>query len=181
MKKPSKVFEARNASSVGGERMTAKSHTSLFARAIKSFSAGSYREAAALFEEASSGPLMSVNESAQMYRRMCLQRLEKTSPKPQTPEDCYNVGVGLLNARRYQEAREHLEAAVSQSALPHYLYALALAEGMLGAVADAAQHLRRAAQGDPGILSAVRHDADFSPLLEHPEIREILSGAATSN
>lgn len=179
MKKSTKTTDARNATPAGGEGMNAKSHTDLFARAVKSFSSGNYSEAAALFEEASTGPLMSVNESAQMYRRMCLQRIESSTAKPQSPEDFYNAGIGLFNEGRYEEAREHLEAAVDLNPLPHYLYALALAEGMLGSVAGAAQQLRKAVQADPGIRSMARNDADFAPLLEHNVIREVLSGEAT--
>lgn len=160
--------------------MTAKSHTELFAKAVRCFSSGGYREAAALFAEAASGPLMSVNESAQMYRRMCLQRIESSTPKLQSPEDYYNFGVSLINVRRYREAREHLDAAVSQSPLPHYLYALALVEGMLGSVSGAAQQLHKAVQADPGIRSLARNDADFAPLLEHAAIRDILSGETTT-
>lgn len=180
MKKSTKAMEARNASSTGGEGMTAKSHTDLFAKAVKCFSSGDYREAAALFEEAAAGPLMSVNESAQMYRRVCLQRIQSATPKLQSPEDFYNYGVSLLNAGRHQEARGHLETAVSQSPLPHYLYALALAEGMLGSVSGAVQQLRRAIQADPAVRSLARNDADFAPLLEHASIRELLSGETTS-
>lgn len=180
MKKSTKAVEARNAPSAGGEGMSAKTHTDLFARAVKSFSSGNYQEAAALFEQAADGPLMSVNESARMYRRMCLQRIESAAPKLQSPEDFYNYGVSLLNAGRHQEARGHLETAVSQSPLPHYLYALALAEGMLGSVAGAVERLRRAIEADPAIRALARNDADFAPLLQHASIRELLSGGSTS-
>jgi tetratricopeptide (TPR) repeat protein len=176
MKKAPKTPEARNAASTGGEGLSAKGHTDLFARAVKLFTAGSYGEAAALFEQAADGPLMSVNESAQMYRRMCLQRMESARPELNSPEDHYNFGVSLFNARRYREACEHLETAAGQSPLPHYLYAQALAEGALGSAAKAAQLLQRAMQADPGIRSLARTDADFAPLLEHAAIREVLSG-----
>lgn len=180
MKKVPKTPETRNAASAGGEGLTAKGQTDLFSTAVKTFTSGNYREAAALFEQAAGGPSMSVSESARMYRRMCLQRMESEEPKLQSAEDYYNAGVGLFNARRYQEARAHLETAASQSPMPHYLYALALAEGMLGAVGKAAQQLQKAMQADPGIRSVARNDADFAPLMEHAAIREILSGEHTT-
>jgi tetratricopeptide (TPR) repeat protein len=179
MKKPAKTTEAKAAGGRTRAELTAKTHPELFAEAMKCFTARSYREAAALFEAAAAGPLMSVNESAEMYRRMCMKRLEVEAVQLQTPEDLYNYGVSLLNAGNYEAARNQLELAVARSSSAHYLYALALAEGKLGLVAEAAQHLRKSTQADPVIRSVARGDEDFAPLLEHAAIREALGGEPT--
>ncbi len=176
MKKTVKNPEGK-AGAPGGE-MSSKAHTELFGKAMKLFSTGKYREAAPLFEEAASGPLMSVNESAEMYRRMCEKRMQAGEVKLQTAEEYYTYGVSLLNARKWSEAKGPLETAVAKGGEPHHLYALALAEGMTGGVAEAAQHLRRAVAGDGAIRNIARSDVDFAPLMEHAQIREVLTGEA---
>jgi tetratricopeptide (TPR) repeat protein len=180
MKKLAKSTEARSAAPSGSDSLTAKSHTELFARGMKLFSAAKYREAAAVFEDAASGPLMSVNESAAMYRRMCLQRIGEAGVQLQSAEDHYTYGVSLLNTQKWLEAKAQLELATGKSPQPHYLYALALADGMLGLVSSAVQNFRRAVLADPGIRAVARNDADFAPLLEHASIREVLSGDPAS-
>jgi len=154
--------------------LDARSHTELFAQAMRSFSAGRFAEARDQFDRASSGPLSGVNESARSYGRMCLQRLEQQRPKAESPEEHYDLGVSLINAGRLTDARHHLELAVAARANAHFLYALALAEGLLHSLDAAAAHLRRALEADPALRSSVRSDPDFHPLLHVPQIREVL-------
>ncbi len=143
---------------------------------MKNFTAGDYQKAKPLFDQASHGPSLPVNESAQMYSRMCVQRIERANPDLRSPEDRYNFAVSLINLQKYQDAKHHLEAAVAASAQPHFMYALALVEGMLGSIPAAAQQLRRAIESDPSLRSVARNDADFAPLLQHTQIREVLAG-----
>ena len=152
-----------------------KSQTELFALAMKVFTAGDYREAKILFDRCSTGPQISVSESASMYSRMCQQRIDREAPKLETPDDQYNFGITMLTAGRHADARKHLEAAVAAAPLPHYLYTLALAEGVSGAFESAATHLRRAIEKDPSIRAQAKTDPDFHPLLHDARIREVLS------
>ncbi|QOY88241.1 hypothetical protein [Paludibaculum fermentans] len=177
MKKSAKPNEANTTSGEGAESdgMTAKSQTELFAQAMKSFTSGDYRAAADVFEQASQGPSIAVNESAQMYKRMCQQRIEREAPQLRTAEDHYNFAVGLMNAGKYVDARKHLETAVDAGSESLHLYALVIVEGMTGAIDSAARHLRKAIQADRGLRSIARTDADFQPLLQHPQIREVLA------
>lgn len=156
--------------------MTAKSQTELFAQAMKSFTAGDYTEAMSAFDQAARGPSIAVTEPALMYQRMCRQRIERDSPRLTTAEDHYNYAVGLMNAGRHNDARKHLETAVDTGGESHHLYALALAEGLTGAVDAAVKHLRKAIQADRGLRSVARTDSDFQPLLQHAQIREVLAG-----
>jgi tetratricopeptide (TPR) repeat protein len=152
-------------------------HTELFARAMKVFNQGDYAQAATLFEQAATGPLLGVNESAQMYLRMCQQRMSRPDIELQTPEDYYNYAVSLINARRYREARENLEHATAAGPQPHFCYALALVEGHLGSMEVAAAHLRHAIQMDPALRGVARSDPDFAPLLHNPRVKEVLASA----
>lgn len=154
-----------------------RTHTDLFARAMKDFHRGDFQKAAALFQQAATGPLLGVNESAQMYLRMCQQRISQSAMDLNTPEDYYNYAVGLINARKYREARESLEAAVSAGPQPHFCYALALVEGHLGSMDVAASHLRHAIQMDPALRGLARSDPDFAPLLHHPKLKEAMAAA----
>lgn len=177
MKKSAKSPEPqpRNEGPISLAKLDSKSHTELFAAAMKAFSAGQYREAKTIFDRCSAGPQISVNESATMYGRMCQQRIDRESPKLETPEDHYNFGIAMMNAGRHMDARRHLEAAVAASPLSQYLYALAIAEGVSGAFDHAAESLRRAIEKDPSIRGLARRDPDFHPLLHDGRIREVLT------
>lgn len=152
-----------------------RTHTDLFARAMKVFHQGDYQQAAGLFELASTGPLLGVNESAQMYLRMCQQRVSQVTVDLKTPEDHYNYAIGLINAKRYREARTSLETAVTAGPLPHYCYAMALVEGHLGSMEAAASQLRQAIKLDPALRSLARSDPDFAPLLQNPKLKEAMA------
>lgn len=178
MKKTTKTTEATPASALPGSaaELDVRSQTALFSAAMKSFSSGDYAQAVEQFDRASHGSQLSVNESAKMYARMCRQRLSAGAVDLHSSEEHYNYAVTLLNARRYADARQHLETAVATDPLPHYLYALALSHGLLGSIGDAAQVLRRAVDADPALRSVARRDADFAPLLQYAEIKEIIAG-----
>jgi hypothetical protein len=154
-----------------------RTHTELFAQAMKLFSQGDYKRADALFVQASEGPSIGVNESAQMYSRMCQQRINRMNVELKTPEDHYNYAVSLINARKHREARVSLMTAVESGLQPHFCYALALVEGHLGALDSAASYLRRAIQMDPALRSVARNDPDFAPLLQNPKLKEALAAA----
>ncbi len=154
-----------------------RAHTEQFAEAMKYFHQGSFERAARLFEEAATGAHIGVNESAQMYARMCRQRLEQASVELKTPEDYYNYAVGLINARRFREARESLEKALAAGQQAHMVYALALVEGHLGSMDAAVTHLRQAIQMDPSVRGLARSDPDFAPLLSNARLREALAPA----
>jgi len=173
MKKPTKATESKNAS---GAPADPKAHTALFAEAMKRFSAGEYAAARDSFELAARGPVLSINESALMYSRMCAQRLNKPRLELRTPEELYTYAISLINAEQFRDAVPHLEKAVASSGQSHYLYALALCLGRSGSVSAAADHLRRAVSQDASIRAVARSDSDFQPLLEHPTLRELVAG-----
>lgn len=161
-----------------GAVLDARIHTELFAQAMKVFSKGDYKRAGEMFERAAAGPVIGVNESAQMYSRMCQQRMSSVRVELKTSEDHYNYAVSLINARKYREARESLETAMASGLQPHFCYALALVEGHLGAMELAASHLKRAIQMDPALRSVARSDPDFTALLQNPKLREAMAAVA---
>lgn len=152
-----------------------RGQTDLFAQAVQLFQKGEFQKAGAMFARAASGPAIGVNESAQMYLRMCEQRLGRAAVELKTPDDYYHYAISLINLRRYRDARENLETAAAAGPQPHYCYALALVEGHLGSIDTAATHLRQAIRMDPALRSVVRGDPDFAPLLQNAKMREALS------
>lgn len=175
MKKPTKAPDPKQASPVDP-----KAHTALFAEAMKQFTAGNYAVAKEAFESAARGPLLSVNESAMMYARMCVQRIDKPRLDLKTPEDLYTYAISLINVERFREAVPHLERAVSVGGQAHHLYALALCLGRSGSVEAAAENLRRAVSQDASIRGLARSDADFQPLLEHSTLRELVAADSST-
>lgn len=152
----------------------ARSHTECFAKGAKLFARGEFARARDIFEWATHGPVLSVNESALMYLRMCDQRLNRQRLEFTTPDQHYGHAVGLVKQRRYTEALPLLESLLRAEDSARVRYALTLASGNIGDPGAAARHFRRACDLDPSLRAAARNDADFQPLLQFPELREAL-------
>lgn len=155
---------------------TPKQHTELFAQAMKKFNAGAFGDARRLFDLCAQGPEITVKESAQMYSRMCAQRLEKQQVVLKTSEDHYAYAVSLMNLQRHADALPHLQKAMQLGDGPHVRYALALASGLVGDMPGAVAHLEKAISLDPATRSLARSDSDFQPLLQDAVIRELVTG-----
>jgi tetratricopeptide (TPR) repeat protein len=183
MKKPGKVAEGKvgPGSAAAASSLDHKGQTELFARAMQSFTAGDFRGAREIFEEAAAGPALDVVESARMYIRMCEQRISREKLEPRTPEEHYDLGVRLINERKLQMAQQHLATALeAQPDAAHVHYAMALARGLAGDLHGALESLRRAFTLDPQQRGLARGDSDFQELMYHPEIRALLYPERTS-
>jgi tetratricopeptide (TPR) repeat protein len=171
MKKPGKTNESQ--AGVPHELPTdARSHTECFAKGMKLFSSGDYTSAREVFETASDGPDLAINESARMYARICQQKLDRQHMETASPEERYTVGLDLLGQGRFTEALACLESALKAG---ETRYALALAAGNIGDTAMAVKHFRRACELDPAIRATARSDAAFRTLLQFSELREAVS------
>ncbi|MCL4795418.1 MAG: tetratricopeptide repeat protein [Bryobacteraceae bacterium] len=153
-----------------------KEHTDLFARAMKLFHGGKFADAQHLFELCAQGPEITVKESAQMYVRMCTQRMAKADVVLKTAEDYYTYAVSLMNLQKYSDALPHLQKAVKLGDGAHVRYALALASGLMGDMPGAVAHLQQAISLDPATRGLARSDNDFQPLLQDSVIRELITG-----
>jgi tetratricopeptide (TPR) repeat protein len=177
MKKSAKTDETQTGGTL--EPFTdARSHTECFAQAAKLFSQGDFAKAREIFQRAAHGPVLSVNESASMYVRMCEQRLDRQWQEVATSEELYSRGMALLKQRRYTEALSSLEAAQRAGETARVRYALALATGNIGDAGAAARHFKRASELDPALCETARHDAAFQPLIQFPELREAIANKA---
>jgi Flp pilus assembly protein TadD len=80
-----------------------------------------------------------------------------------------------MNARRFEEASSHLEAAVRlEPGADHVHYALAVCKGLSGNAEDAYDSLKRAIELQPRNRLAARQDSDLEELARHPSIRRLL-------
>lgn len=174
MKKTAKTTAPRAAASTVPS--TPKQHTEMFAQAMKLFNAGLFGEARSLFDLCAQGPEITVNESAQMYSRMCAQRMDKQQVVLKTAEEYYTYGVSLMNLQRHSDALPHLQKAMQLGDGAHVRYALALASGLIGDMPGAVAHLEKAISLDPATRGLARSDSDFQPLLQDSVIRELVSG-----
>ena len=153
---------------------TREQQADLFEQAMRLFHRRDFAGARTLFLQAAAGPVVEVGHSAKMHARMCERRLA-AEPSLQTPEELYNYGVALLNQGRLREAEEHLRNAIAgKGEAGHFHYAMALCSVLLGDLASAARHLRRAIEIEPGNRIAALNDPDFQRLAGHAMLRDVL-------
>jgi tetratricopeptide (TPR) repeat protein len=146
-----------------------------FESAMKLFHTRRFQEAHELFQRATSGPERDVANRAGLHAAMCQRRLSQETVSPSSPEEQYNYGVALLNARKVAEAREQLERALlAAPGADHIHYALALARALGGDLGGACDHLRRAIELEPRNRMLARQDADFAPVANQPAFQALL-------
>jgi tetratricopeptide (TPR) repeat protein len=175
MKKTTKATDTKTKAAAAAVTLDAKGQREAFAAAIKTFTAGKFQAAQALFEEAAQGPDLGVVESGRMYARMCEQRLNKPQVELRTAEEHYNFAVSQLNQARWDVAARHLEKALEgEPRAAHLHYAQAVARGRLGQTEEARRHLELALELDPHTRMLARTDPDFQPLLDQAALRAMI-------
>jgi tetratricopeptide (TPR) repeat protein len=142
---------------------------------MKHFHARKFKEARDLFETAAQGPERDVAHRARLHATMCGQRLERTTVQLHSAEDHYNYGIALLNTRKIEDARTHLEQALAMMPeADHVFYALAVTQALSGDAAGAHEHLKRAIELEPKNRLMARQDADFSSLSSQAVFQALL-------
>lgn len=140
-----------------------------FEAGMKLFHARRLQEAREHFKVAAEGPERDVAQRARLNITMCDRRLQDSTLNLHSSEDYYNYGVALLNTRKIEEARGHLEQALQMAPeADHIHYALALAQALSGDLTNAHDHLKRAIDLEPRNRILARQDADFAPILNLP-------------
>lgn len=146
-----------------------------FEAASKLFHTRKFREAHDLFLRAAEGPERDVAHRARLHAAMCAQRFQQPEVRCETVEDHYNYGVALLNARKVEEARTHLERALQMAPdSEHIHYALAGAHAITADAARAYEHLKRAIELDPKNRIMARQDGDFAAVAGQAQFQALL-------
>lgn len=136
-----------------------------------------FAKAKQLFEAAQEGPAKEIIYASRQHLLMCQQRLAKSQVKLETAEDLYNYGISQMNKRDLEGAQSSFEKALRHEDADYVHYALALVLGLKHDVDAAATHLKRAIEISPRNRVAAHNDPDFAELMQHQQIRELLSGA----
>jgi Tfp pilus assembly protein PilF len=148
-----------------------------FEKAMEAFHLRDFAQAKSLFEAVQAGPVKELVYAARQHLLMCEKRLAKANIKLESAEDFYNYGISQMNQRDLDGAQTSFEKALAREDADHVHYALALVFGLKQNISGAVQHLRRAIEISPRNRIAAHNDPDFAELAQHPEIRELLSGA----
>ena len=159
------VTAARSGAGAVTQPIDSQKQLSSFEAAMKLFHARKLKEARDLFLQSAQGPERDVAQRSRLHVSMCEQRLQQNAPSLRSAEDFYNYGIALLNTRRIDDARTHLEKALQMTPdADHVLYALAVAQALAGDSSGAHEHLRRAIELEPKNRLLARQDGDFSSL-----------------
>lgn len=148
-----------------------------FDAAMQAFHMRDFAKAKQLFESSLEGPVKEIGYAARQHLLMCQQRLAKPPAKLETVEDLYNFGISQMNKRDLDGAQASFEKALKQDDADYVHYALALVMGLKHDIGSAVTHLKRAIEISPRNRVTAHNDPDFSELMQHAPIREILSGS----
>lgn len=144
--------------------------------AVALFQQQKFQKARQEFERVAAGPGKELADRARLHLRMCEQRLAApAAPRPRTAEEHYHQGVAMMNQRRWDEAREHLEKARKMAPkADHIIYAMAALDCLTGEADSAIENLKLAIQLRPENRYHARNDEDFAFLQEDPRFTELL-------
>ncbi len=144
--------------------------------AVRLFGQQKFTRALEIFEKVLMGPAKNLCERAEIYVRMCRQRMAKpTTLQLKTADDYYNHGVSLMNMGRLEEALPCLEKAKKMAPKADYIhYALATWACASNDAEAALEHLKRAINLRAENRYQARNDDDFAPLLDDPRFTELL-------
>ena len=170
-----RMAPSRQGAASAAQKVTSENQLQHFETGMKLFHARKFKEAREALLAAAEGPEKDVAHRAQLHATMCEQRLQQPAVHLRTAEEHYNYGVALLNTRKTEEARSHLNRALEMAPEADYIYyALALAHAMAGEPAGAIEHLKHAIELDPKNRLMARQDADFGAVASQPMFQALL-------
>ncbi len=147
-----------------------------FETAVHQIQKQNYEKAKDILEKLAAGPVRELAARARVHLRLCEQRLNRATVTPKTAEDCYNQGVIALNARKLDQAMEHLGKADKLAPdQEHIRYALAAVRARQGNPEPALEHLKAAITLRPENRFRARHDEDFESLAKDARFKRLTS------
>jgi tetratricopeptide (TPR) repeat protein len=150
----------------------------LYAEAVALFQQQKFQRAKQLLEKVLVGTSKELSDRARVHLSICDQRIASAKPAnaaPRTAEEHYTHGIAMMNAGRWDDAREHLDRALkSTPKSDHVVYAMAALDCLTGESESAMERLRLAIKLRPENRYQARNDADFAFLQEDPRFTELL-------
>ena len=127
------------------------------------------------FNKAVEGPNTVLRHRAEVHARICRRQVESAKVKLKTVDDYYNYGIRLVNDRQLKEAEQHFRKALKMAPDGDHLhYAFAVVRALSGDAVGASENLKRAIELNRGNRLLARNDPDFSRIVRHPLITELL-------
>ncbi len=151
-----------------------------FELGVRAFQKQDYQKAAEVFEKLVDNDARDVAERAQLHLRLCRQRTGRPAAAPKSAEEHYALGVACLNARKLEEAVEHLRRADKlKPRQDHIQYALAVSYALEGNIEVAFGHLEMAFALRPDNRFHARRDEDLQGLASDPRFRHLVHAAGS--
>lgn len=146
-----------------------------FDAAMKQFHAHQFAAAIPLFETAAAGPAREITHVARQHINMCKKRMPAETEDHATPEELFNLGLGLLVERRLEAAQDAFQRALNQKpGDDSLLYNLSLCAGLRGDLPAALEFLQRSIQINPKNRTIARTDPDFLEFGRQSPLRELV-------
>jgi tetratricopeptide (TPR) repeat protein len=153
--------------------------TEAYEKGMSAFHTRDFAKAQKWFKTAIEGEDAALRHNAEVYVRICEQKLAPDATQPRTAEELYNLAVGLINDRQLDQAESHLETAIKkQPGAGHILYALAATAALRGDADKAFEALSKAIRADPANRFLARRDGDLAGVRPDPRISDLLQGDA---
>jgi tetratricopeptide (TPR) repeat protein len=147
-----------------------------YEKAVALFNARKFSRAHTLLEKAVEGPDATIRHRAQVYAEICRRQIGHEKLQLKTAEDHYNYAVKLMNDRRLDEARQHLQRALQIAPKAGYVhYANAVLSALQGDAESAFGNLKKAIEIDPLNRVLALNDADLAAVASHPPIAHLLN------
>lgn len=172
------AFRRKTNSSGGSKQAAAPNHGAAFQHyqaAVQLVQQGKYEKALPALEKLLQMAPPELMERCRMYISTCQRQMEKTSLAFSTPEERFDYAIAQLNSGDYEDAREQLNAVISEEARADYaFYGLALLDSITGRTQDCLANLARAIELNPRNRLQARSDNDFQNMADDPRFTELL-------
>ena len=144
--------------------------------AIRYFQKENYEKAVELFEKVATSPSREIASRAQVYLRVCEQRLHPPAVELKTPADYYEYGIIHLNRRNLPSALNSLSQADKlEPNKDHIQYGLAVAHALSESLEAALESLESAIALNPANAVHARRDEDFRSLESNSRFRQLVA------
>ena len=166
---------AAQAALKAAERQAAEKQAGHYGKAVSHFNDRRFKMALPWFQKAVEGPNTVLRHRAEVHTRICRRQIESHKVKLKTVDDYYNYGIKLVNDRELEEAEQHFQKALTMAPdSDHLHYASAIVRALSGDAEGASANLKRAIELNGRNRLLARSDPDFSSVVRHPLITELL-------
>ncbi len=144
--------------------------------ALRQFQKDNFDKAVELFEKAAASPAKEIAARAQVYLRVCGEKLNPPTLELKTADDHYEYGIMQLNARNLDLALENFSRADKLTPeQDHIKYALAAAHSLSGDVEAALELLEMAITLNPTNAFHAKRDEDFRPVETNSRFQQLIA------